>query len=126
MADHPVRYNSDPTFAAKSRSTWQILRRVGHYLKPYRLMAAGTIACALMSQAFALVFPKLTQFVIDEVITRKRSDMLVPVMLAVLAAFLLRDLFNSLRILINNTFEQNVIYDMRREVYAWLQRLPVR
>ena len=40
-------------------------------------------------------------------------------------AFLLRDIFNSLRIRINNTFEQNVIYDMRRDVYARLQRLPV-
>jgi ABC-type multidrug transport system fused ATPase/permease subunit len=46
-------------------------------------------------------------------------------MLGILGAFLLRDLFNSLRIRINNIFEQNVIYDMRREVYARLQRLPV-
>ena len=52
--------------------------------------------------------------------------MLTPMMLALLGAFLLRDLFNSLRILINNTFEQNVIYDMRCDVYARLQRLPVR
>ena len=43
-------------------------------------------------------------------------------MLALLGAFFLRDLFNSLRIRINNTFEQNVIYDMRRDVYARLQR----
>src|SRR6185503_14820046 len=46
-------------------------------------------------------------------------------MLGLLGAFLLRDLFNCLRIRINNTFEQNVIYDMRRDVYARLQRLPV-
>ena len=36
-----------------------------------------------------------------------------------------RDLFNGLRIRINNRFEQNVIFDMRCEVYARLQRLPV-
>ena len=42
-----------------------------------------------------------------------------------LGAFLFQNLFNSLRIRINNTFEQNVIYDMRRDVYARLQRLPV-
>jgi ATP-binding cassette subfamily B protein len=125
MAEHPARANTDPTFAAKSRSTWEILRRVAHYLRPYRMMALGTITCALLSQAFALLFPKLTQFVIDDVITHKRLDLLRPVMFAVLGAFLLRDLFNSLRILINNTFEQNVIYDIRREVYARLQRLPV-
>ena len=121
---HHVVYD-DPTFAARSRSTWQILRRVARYLRPYKLLAAGTVGCALLSMAFSLAYPKLTQFVIDEVIGRKRLDLLTPVMLAVLAAFLLRDLFNSLRILINNTFEQNVIYDMRCEVYARLQRLPV-
>src|SRR5881227_2130224 len=126
MAHHPVRSASiDPTFTAKSRSTGEILRRVGRYLKPYKAMAIGTVACALVSQIFSLLFPKLTQFVIDDVITGKRVDLLTPVMLAVLGAFLLRDLFNSLRILINNTLEQNVIYDMRREVYARLQRLPV-
>src|SRR5438045_662204 len=63
--------------------------------------------------------------VIDRVIGERQTHLFVPVMLGLLGAFLLRDLFNSLRIRINNTFEQNVIYDMRRDVYARLQRLPV-
>jgi ABC-type multidrug transport system fused ATPase/permease subunit len=88
-------------------------------------MAAATIGCAVLSLAFSFAYPKLTQYVIDEVIGKQQADRLVPVMLALLGAFLLRDLFNSLRIRINNTFEQNVIYDMRREVYGCLQRLPV-
>src|SRR5712671_6499110 len=115
----------DPTFTAKSRSTGEILRRVAVYLKPYKWMAAGTIACALLSLAFSLAYPKLTQFIIDDVIRKKQADRLTYIMLGLLGAFLLRDFFNSLRILINNTFEQNVIYDMRRDVYARLQRLPV-
>ncbi len=115
----------DPTFTAKSRSTWEILRRVAVYLRPYKWMAAGTIGCALFSMVFSLAYPKLTQFVIDDVIGHKRPDLLAPMMLALLGAFLLRDLFSSLRIWVNNTFEQSVIYDMRREVYARLQRLPV-
>jgi len=121
---HQRLKNADPTFSAKSRSVTEILRRVIRYLAPYKLLAAGTIGCALMSTAFGLAYPKLTQFVIDEVIGKQRVGLLVPVMLALLGAFLLRDIFNSLRIRINNTFEQNVIYDMRREVYARLQRLP--
>lgn len=88
-------------------------------------MAAATIGCALLSLAFSLAFPRLTQFVIDRVIAQRRLDLLAPSMLGLLATFLLRDLFNSLRIRINNTFEQNVIYDIRREVYACLQRLPI-
>lgn len=119
------RSKTDPTFTARSRSTWEILRRVARYLRPYKLMAAGTIGCALFSMAFSLAYPKLTQFVIDDVIGHKRIELLTPMMLGLLGAFLLRDLFNSLRIRINNAFEQNVIYDMRRDVYARLQRLPV-
>ena len=81
--------------------------------------------CALLSLGFSLAYPKLTQFVVDEVIKKGRTNLLTPIMLGLIGAFLLRDLFNGLRILINNTFEQNVIYDMRRDVYARLQRLPV-
>jgi ATP-binding cassette subfamily B protein/subfamily B ATP-binding cassette protein MsbA len=88
-------------------------------------MAAGTIGCALLSTAFSLVYPKLTQLVIDDVIGKRRVELLGPAIVALLAAFALRDLFNSLRIRINNILEQNVIYDMRREVYSRLQRLPV-
>lgn len=115
----------DPTFAARSRSTWEILRRVARYLRPYKLMAASTVGCAVLSLGFSLAYPKLTQFVIDEVIGHRRADLLAPIMLGLIGAFVLRDAFNGLRILINNTFEQNVIYDIRREVYARLQRLPV-
>src|SRR3989441_10765607 len=126
MAHHPhYSKNTDPTFSAKSRTTGKILRRVATYLRPYKWMAAGTIGCALLSLAFSFAYPKLTQFVIDEVITKRRSELLTPAMLGLIGAFLLRDLFNGLRIRINNTFEQNVIYDMRREVYACLQRLPI-
>src|SRR4051812_37052527 len=121
---HHNSVSLDPTFSAKARSTSEILRRVAGYLKPYKFMAAGTVGCAILSLLFSLAYPKLTQFVIDEVIGQKRTELLAPVMLGVLGAFLLRDLFNGLRILINNTFEQNVIFDMRREVYARLQRLP--
>jgi ABC-type multidrug transport system fused ATPase/permease subunit len=117
--------STDPTFTAKSRSTWEILRRVSIYLKPYKLMAFGTMSCALLSLAFSLVYPNLIGSVIDDVIGKHQVEKLTPVMLALLATFLLRDVFNSIRIRINNTLEQNVIFDMRRDVYARLQRLPV-
>jgi len=126
MAHHTHhRAGTDPTFSARSRSTWEILRRVAVYLKPYKGMALGTMSCALLSLAFSLAYPKLIAAVIDDVIGKKQVEHLVPVTLALVGAFLLRDAFNSLRILINNTLEQNVIFDMRREVYARLQRLPV-
>jgi ABC-type multidrug transport system fused ATPase/permease subunit len=127
MSSHHAHLSgsNDPTFTAKSRTTGEILRRVAVYLRPYKWMAAATIGCALLSLAFAFAYPKLTQFAIDDVIVKRDSAKLAPVMLALLGAFALRELFNSLRIRVNNEFEQRVILDMRREVYARLQRLPV-
>ncbi|MBI3879583.1 MAG: ABC transporter ATP-binding protein [Verrucomicrobia bacterium] len=126
MSRHPhLSANNDPTLGAKKRTTWEIVGRVSIYLKPYRLMALGTIGCAVLSLALSFVFPKVTKFVIDDVIGKNRPELLTPVVLTLLAAFFLRDLFNSVRIRINNTFEQAVIFDMRRDVYARLQRLPV-
>src|SRR5205814_7333958 len=62
---------------------------------------------------------------IDEVIGNHRTELLGVTIAALIGAFVLRDLFNSIRIRINNTFEQNVIFDMRCDVYGKLQRLPV-
>ncbi|MDA7633077.1 ABC transporter ATP-binding protein/permease [bacterium] len=89
-------------------------------------MAAGTISCAVVSLAFTFVYPALTPYIIDDVIGNQRGDQLPVVIMVLIGAFFLRELFNSLRIMINNHFEQNVIYDMRREVYQKLQRLPVK
>jgi len=126
MSRHPqLSANSDPSFKSKSRGTGEIIRRVWVYLKPYKLMAFGTMFCALMSLAFSFAYPWLTRVIIDDVIVKQQPSLLAPVMLGLLGSFLLRELFNSIRIRINNTFEQNVIFDMRREVYSKLQRLPV-
>ena len=116
---------SDPTFTARKRSTWSVVRRVAVYLRPYRLLATGLIACAVLSLLASFAFPKLIQFAIDDVVGQRRGELLVPVILGLIGAFFLRDAFSALRILINNHFEQNVIFDMRCEVYARLQRLPV-
>lgn len=126
MPPHPHRgSNSDPTFRSKPRATGEVLRRVGVYLRPYKLMVAGTIGCAILSLLSGFLYPELTHIIIDSIIQQRRYEWLARAGLALIAAFFFRELFNSLRIRINNLLEQNVIYDMRREVYARLQRLPV-
>ncbi|HTI68898.1 MAG TPA: ABC transporter ATP-binding protein [Candidatus Limnocylindria bacterium] len=119
-----VHADSDGAFSVKPRTTWEVVRRVARYIKPYPFMALGTIGCAVMAQALALVYPRLTQLIIDDVIDRGQRDLFGPAILGLLGAFVLRDLFNSLRIRLNNVFEQDVIYDIRCEVYSHLERLP--
>lgn len=123
---HAAASSLESTFNAERRSTWEIVRRVFKYILPYKWMAIGTIACAVISLAFSFVLPGLVPYIIDEVIGNGNGSQLPLIIGVLIGAFFLRDVFNSLRIMINNYFEQNVIYDMRREVYERLQRLPVK
>jgi ABC-type multidrug transport system fused ATPase/permease subunit len=126
MSRHPIASAAtDPSFRSKPRPTGEVVRRVAVYLRPYRWFVVATVGCAVLSLAFGFLYPQLTRFIIDEVITHHRHGALAPAAGGLLAAFLLREVFNSLRIRVNNHLEQNVIFDMRCQVYARLQRLPV-
>jgi ABC-type multidrug transport system fused ATPase/permease subunit len=126
MSSHPSHgSHTDPTFLSKPRATGEVVRRVAVYLRPYRWMVAGTVGCAVLSLAFGFLYPKFTSIIIHNVIRQSHNGLLAVTALGLIGAFLLREFFNSLRIRINNRLEQNVIYDMRRDVYARLQRLPV-
>jgi ABC-type multidrug transport system fused ATPase/permease subunit len=122
---HADGAHADPTFRSRPRATGEVIRRVGIYLRPYKLMVVGTIACAVLALASGFIFPGMTHILIDDVIAKQKYSWLTPAALALVGAFFFRELFNSLRIRVNNALEQNVIYDMRRDVYARLQRLPV-
>src|SRR5437667_2418168 len=50
----------------------------------------------------------------------------MPLVLFALVAFLLQHGFNMLRIILNNTFEQKVIFDLRSDLYSHIQLLPLR
>ena len=117
--------HTDPTFRSRPRATSEVVRRVSIYLRPYKIMVVGTISFAILSLAAGFVYPKLTHVIIDDIIQQHRYNWLTPAAFGLMGAFLLREVFNSLRIRINNSLEQNVIYDMRRDIYARLQRLPI-
>ena len=118
-----VHGDAKGAFAVRPRTTGEIIRRVAGYLRPYPLLASGTIVCALLGQLATFAYPKLTRFVMDDVIGSGRKEQLGGAILGLLAAFALRDAFNSLRIRLNNRFEQNVIFDIRCQVYGRLQQL---
>lgn len=118
-----VHGDAKGAFAVRPRTTGEIIRRVAGYLRPYPLLASGTIVCALLGQLATFAYPKLTRFVMDDVIGSGRKELLGGAIVGLLAAFALRDAFNSLRIRLNNRFEQNVIFDIRCQVYGRLQQL---
>jgi ABC-type multidrug transport system fused ATPase/permease subunit len=125
MASPPASSDAGANLVARPRSALDILGRVAPYLLRHRTVAAANFACAALALGFSLAFPQIIQHIIDDVIAPARADLLLPAVLVLAAAFLLRAVFTALRIVANNVFEQNVILDMRRDLYARLQLLPV-
>jgi ABC-type multidrug transport system fused ATPase/permease subunit len=64
--------------------------------------------------------------VVDKVLAPHRPELLFFYVLIAVISFVLRDGLNAVRIRFNNTFEQKVVFDLRRDLYATLQRLPLR
>jgi ABC-type multidrug transport system fused ATPase/permease subunit len=103
----------------------RILLRVFGYTARYPWMAAATMFCAITGTLMVAVFPAVTQRVVDDVLRGHQPEKLMPLILAGLAAFFAQDLLNALRILLNNHFEQRVIFDLRSDLYARIQKLPL-
>lgn len=100
--------------------------RVFAYLRRYPGLGVLQFACAVGMTAAVIVFPETTRHLIDRVIPdpARHREFGLWIGLAV-AGFLVKDGLNALRILLNNTFEQRVIFDIRSELYAKIQRLPL-
>jgi ATP-binding cassette subfamily B protein len=100
--------------------------RVFAYLKRYPWMAAGTLTCAILSTLMVIVFPATTKWIINDIVRASRPDKLLPLIALAAIAFLLQHGLNALRIILNNTFEQKVIFDLRSDLYSHIQLLPLR
>lgn len=100
--------------------------RVLSYLKRYPLLASSQLLCAILMTLLVIVFPTVTKWITGEVIPQRDFDRLVPLAALAVGAFFFTNLFNALRIILNNTFEQKVIYDIRSDLYHKIQRLPMR
>jgi ABC-type multidrug transport system fused ATPase/permease subunit len=72
-----------------------------------------------------IVFPTVTQLIVDRVIGEHQPQLLLPLVSAGLAAFIAQEGLNSLRIFLNNHFEQHVILDLRSDLYSHIQKLPL-
>ncbi|PYL55316.1 MAG: ABC transporter ATP-binding protein [Verrucomicrobia bacterium] len=106
----------------KLKTIW----RVFSYLKRYPRLAMSTLGCAIASTVLVVVFPGATRYILNDVVSGHPSEHLVLLVTVVAIAMLLNSGLDYLRLLLNTTFEQNVIFDLRHDLYSHIQTLPVR
>ena len=101
--------------------------RVLTYLRRYPGLAAAQFFCASLMAGSVILFPSVTGFIIDRIIPdpSRHGELAFWVMLG-LGSFFIKDAINCARIIVNNHFEQNVIYDIRSDLYQKIQRLPLK
>src|SRR5438067_1613465 len=100
--------------------------RVFAYLKRYPVLGISMMACAITGTLMMVVPPLVIRKGINEVIVGHHPEHLLWLVLIAAAALFLQHGLNSLRLLLNNTFEQKVIFDLRSDLYSHIQLLPLR
>src|SRR5215203_5068187 len=100
-------------------------RRLLRYLKPYRRQIVPALVLTLLVNALGVVEPKFFQYAIDWHIVPKNLSGLQWLALAFLGVKLLQMLVSYLQAVLLQSVGQHVMYDLRAELYAKLQRQEV-
>jgi ATP-binding cassette subfamily B protein len=100
--------------------------RVFSYLRRYPGLAATQFVCATLMAVSVIFFPSVVRIVLNDILPApdRHAELTMWVLLG-LGSFFLKDGLNCARIFVNNHFEQNVIYDIRSDLYRKIQRLPL-
>ncbi|MGJ8696121.1 MAG: ABC transporter ATP-binding protein [Verrucomicrobiaceae bacterium] len=101
--------------------------RVLAYLRRYPKLGSAQLLCATVMALSVVIFPWVTGYVVDEIIPNpdRHKEFFFWVLVA-LGGFFAKDGLNCARIILNNHFEQKVIFDIRSDLYQKIQRLPLR
>ena len=114
--------SGDKARESDMKTVWRVFR----YLKRYPALALGMLICAIIATLMLIVFPAVTKEVLDVVIRQHHPEKLLSLVLLAVVATLLQNGLNSLRLVLNNTFEQRVIFDLRSDLYSHIQLLPLK
>ena len=102
------------------------LLRVLSYLKPYRGKVILTLFLAIFTTLLDLVPPWLTMVIVDNLVESSEMVGVYWAIAGLASVYLARNFTNHKRIVVNNQVEQNVVFDLRSDVYRSLQSLSLK
>jgi ATP-binding cassette, subfamily B, bacterial len=119
--------------------TWKVVPRVLPYVKPYKLLVAGTLLMSSFGVVIGLAHPWPLAFMVDSVLGNHppphiithllgTSDRHVLLIFAALAGFGLAAITNGATVLheyVNTKLQQKVVLDFRTDLFWQAQRLSV-
>ncbi len=111
--------------ASKDGGFRALLPEIWDIVKPRRWQLALGFLLIVINRAAGLVLPASTKYLIDDVILRGRARLLLPLVLAVLAATAVQGVTSYTLTQLLSKSAQRLIAELRRKVQAHVGRLPV-
>ncbi len=106
-------------------TSWRTVQR----LLPYLLRYKRRVALAGLGTAFGILLqlplPLLTMYIIDHLISREMLHLVTWISLGLIGILLVRSGASLIERYYLNTFRLRVVYDLKRETYEHLLRLPL-
>lgn len=109
----------------ETNSSENTIRRVSQYLFKYKFLFGMTLALACGSTLLEIAVPIFVQGILDQLGTQNDLSMLTNGVFLIMLFLVGSELLNRSRIRVNNTLEQQVLMEMRRDLHAKLLHLPL-
>ena len=109
----------------KNKSKKGTILRVSAYLFRYKGLFWLTIGLAAGMTAMEIAVPLAIERILENIENVGAVDSLLWGVGIIAGLYMGSEIFNSLRIRVNNTLEQKVLLEMRRDLHTKLLRLPV-
>src|SRR5499425_3110946 len=110
---------------AKKKIDWKALPEIWALVHPRRgLLLLGFVLMAI-NRVAGLVLPGSTKYLVDDVIGKRQVQLLLPIVLAVIAATVIQGLTSFTLTQLLSKSAQRMITDLRKQVQAHIGRLPV-
>lgn len=99
------------------------LLRASSYIKKYLKSMIGALLFSAIGGATALFGPIITQIALDDVIPDKNIKMLISLGVLLVGVYAISVLFTTIRSRMMVNVSQNIIYDIRKDLFAHMQKL---
>lgn len=103
----------------------KVIARLLSYARPHRKLALIGLLFSLIATAASLAPPYFTRILVDEVVLKKDLNLLWIMVCLLLLTYLVHAVFNGLRTYRIRVLSQKIVYDIRTQVFAKMQRLAV-
>jgi ATP-binding cassette subfamily B protein len=116
------KYDIDETL--ETEFNVEQLKRLYAYIKPHRKDMTFTILLMLTSSALGMFIPRILMTIMDDYIPNKNINGVISISFGVLLINFIIVYILRIKIQITTRLGQNIIYEIRSDIFAHLQKLP--